>query len=424
MTRTIAEPRLSRAYWRSWWAAGISNVGDGAFAAAVPLLAVTITHDPRLMSAVAAAMYLPWLLLSLPAGALIDRRDPVGLMWRSQAIQAVLVGGVAALAIFGHVDIYVLAGAGFGLGACDVVFSIASQSILPDIVAKSLLHKANGGQQTAATVGRQFLGPPLGGLLFSVAAALPFGMDAATFVVSAVLLSTLPRRSRPATEHRPIAAGLRWLARHRLLRTLAILLGINTFCGQVGNVVLVLLATQTLRVGTEGYGVLLASAAVGSVLGGLINARIIEKVGAIPALLTTLATNVVVFVGIGLSPNGFVLGSLLAANGFVVTLWNIVVVTLRQEIVPTELFGRVSSAYKMIGWGLIPLGALTGGLVAHLLGLRAPYLLAGGLRGIALLLAVPALLHATRDLTRPTTDPDPESPTHSTPTRRAYRTEA
>ncbi|MFI6173453.1 MFS transporter [Nocardia sp. NPDC051052] len=410
VTRTNAEPRLSRAYWRSWWATGISNIGDGAFTAAVPLLAVTITHDPRLVSVVAAATYLPWLLLSLQAGALIDRRDPVGLMWRSQAIQAAIVGVVALLVVFGHVDIFVLACAGFGLGACEVVFSIASQAILPEIVAKSLLHRANGNQQTAVAVGKQFLGPPLGSLLFAVAAALPFGMNAATFVVSAVLLSTLPRRRRPVVEHRSIAAGLRWLARHRLLRTLALLLGANTFCGQVGNVALILLATQTLRVDTAGYGLLLASAAIGSVLGGLINARIVEKIGALPALLCALATNVVVFVGIGLSPNGFVLGTMLAVNGFVVTLWNIVAVSLRQEIVPTELFGRVSSVYKMVGWGLIPLGALTGGLVAHLLGLRAPYLVAGGLRGIALLLAIPALLHAMRDQPRHTSDRNSDSP--------------
>ncbi|MEU7141615.1 MFS transporter [Nocardia sp. NPDC046473] len=410
MTRTNVAPRLSRAYWRSWWAAGISNVGDGAFAAAVPLLTVTITHDPRLMSLVAAAMYLPWLLLSLHAGALIDRRDPVGLMWRSQAIQAVIVGVVAVLAVVGHVDIFVLVCAAFGLGACDVVFSIAAQANLADIVAKSLLHKANGNQQTAVTVGKQFLGPPLGGLLFAVAAALPFGLDAVTFAASAVLVSTLPRRRRPVVEHRPIADGLRWLAQHRLLRTLAILLGVNAFCGQVGNVVLVLLATQTLRIDTAGYGLLLACAAIGSVLGGLLNARIIEKIGALPALLTALGTNVVVFVGIGLSPNGFVLGSMLAVNGFVVTLWNIVVISLRQETVPTELFGRVSSVYKMVGWGLIPLGALTGGLVAHLLGLRAPYLAAGGLRGIALLLAAPTLFHAMRDQSRLATDADSDSP--------------
>ncbi|WP_031169065.1 MFS transporter [Streptosporangium roseum] len=222
-----------------------------------------------------------------------------------------------------------------------------------------------------------------------------------SFALSAALLATLPRRRRRQIEHPPmrtaIADGLRWLVRHRLLRTLAALLGVNTFCGQLGNVTLVLLATQTLHLDARGYGLLLAGAAVGSLLGGLVSARVVDRVGALPALLTALATNVVVFVGIGLSPNAIVLGALLAVNGFVITLWTIVTVSLRQQVVPSEMLGRVNGVYKMLGWGLIPLGALAGGLVAHMFGLRAPYPLAGVLRGVALLVAMPILIRAMRD---------------------------
>jgi MFS family permease len=193
-----------------------------------------------------------------------------------------------------------------------------------------------------------------------------------------------------------IVDGLRWLARHRLLRTLALLLGVNTFCGQLGNATLVLLATQTLHLDARGYGLLLGGSALGSVLGGLVNARVVARIGALPALFTALATNVVVFIGIGLSPDAIVLGALLAVNGFVLTLWNIVTVSLRQQIVPPDLLGRVTSVYKLLGWGLIPLGALTGGLVAHRLGLRAPFPIAGAVRGIALLLAAPVLARAAK----------------------------
>jgi MFS family permease len=400
MTQIDAQPRLSAAYWRLWWAAGIDNIGDGAFAVAVPLLAVTITRDPRLVSVVSAATYLPWLLLSLPGGALVDRHDRAGLMWRSQAIQAVLVGVIAVLAAFGHIGIPVLAGTAFALGACEVVFTNAAQAILPDLVPKPLLHKANGNQQTITTVGQQFLGPPIGSLLFAVAVALPFGLDAGSFALSAALLATLPRTSRRDAERPPmrtaIADGLRWLIRHRLLRTLAILLGVNTFCFSLGSATLVLLATQTLHLTARGYGLLLAGAAIGSMLGGLVNARVVKQIGALPALITALVTNAIIFVGIGLSPNAVVLAALLAGNGFVTTLWNIVTVSLRQHIVPSDLLGRVNSAYRMLGWGLIPLGALTGGLVAHVFGLRAPYPIAGVLRGIALLVALPILIRASR----------------------------
>ncbi|WP_329067319.1 MFS transporter [Amycolatopsis sp. NBC_01480] len=388
-------PRLPSSYWRLWWAGGIDNVGDGAFAAAVPLLAVTITRDPRLVAAVSAATYLPWLLLSLPAGALVDRHDRVTLMWRSQAVQAALVGTVAVLASTGRSSLISLAVAAFALGCCDVVFDNASQAFLPEIVPKPLLHKANGAQQAITTVGVQFLGPPVGSALFALAAALPFGLDAGSFALSASLLATLPRARKPPART-AIADGLRWLARHRLLRTLAILLGVNTFCGQLATATLVLLATETLHVSTAGYGLLLAGAAFGGLLGGLVNARIVTAFGALPALLGALAGNVLVFAAIGLSPDAVVLGVLLAANGFATTLWNVVTVSLRQQVVPDELLGRVTSVYKLLGKGLIPLGTLTGGLVAHAFGLRAPYPVAGVLRGLALLAALPVLVSALR----------------------------
>ena len=193
-----------------------------------------------------------------------------------------------------------------------------------------------------------------------------------------------------------ITDGLRWLARHRLLRTLAILLGVNTFCGQFATATLVLLATETLHVSTAGYGLLLAGAAFGGLLGGLVNARIVSAFGALPALLGALAGNVVVFAAIGLSPDAVVLGVLLAANGFATTLWNVVTVSLRQQVVPDGLLGRVTSGYKLLGKGLIPLGTLTGGLVAHAFGLRAPYPVAGVVRGLALLAALPVLVRALR----------------------------
>jgi hypothetical protein len=313
----------------------------------------------------------------------------------------VIVGVIAVLAAGGRISIPVLAITAFALGACEVVFGNAAQAVLPDLVARPLLHRANGNQQTITVVGQQFAGPPIGSLAFGVAMALPFGMDAGSFALSAALLATLPRRRRdPDAVHPPIrtavADGLRWLARHRLLRTLAVLLGVNNFCGQLGNATLVLLATQTLHLDARGYGLLLAGAATGSLLGGLVNARVVGRVGALPALLSALAANVVIFVGIGLSPDALVLGVFLALNGFVTTLWNIVTVTLRQQIVPSELLGRVNSVYRMLGWGLIPLGALSGGLLGHLFGLRAPYPIGGVLRGAALVFAAPVLIRAMR----------------------------
>ena len=180
MTQTVSRPaRLGRDYWRLWWANSVSSTGDGAFVAALPLLAVTITRDPRLVAVVTAANFLPWMLLSLPAGAVVDRYDRVMLMWRAQAVQAAVVAVVAVLIVVHQANIEVLAAGGLLLGSAEVIFSNAAQAVLPALVPPELLPKANGSQQVSLTVGESFLGPPAGSLLFAAAAALPFGLDAA-----------------------------------------------------------------------------------------------------------------------------------------------------------------------------------------------------------------------------------------------------
>lgn len=348
----------SAAYRRLCLATAISNVGDGVTGAALPLLAVTITHDPRLVSLVSAAAFLPWLLVSLPVGALVDRHDRVAIMWRAQVLQATAVLAIAFLAAFGRAGIVDLGLLAFVLGLGEVAFGNAAQSSLPQFVPRDRLHAANGTQNAISTAGRLFVGPPLGSLLFGIAVGLPFGLDAASFAMSAALLATLPRARRAPQLHPPVrravAEGVRWLAGHRLLRTLAVLLGINTFCNQFGNATLVLLATDELHVSPRGYGLLLTGTAVGAVVGGLVNARIVARVGETRVLLASMAGMSLAYLGTGLAPDAAVLGGFMALTGFVVTLWNVVTVTLRQDLVPVGLLGRVNSVYRMVGWGFMP----------------------------------------------------------------------
>ena len=394
--------RLGSAYWRLWWANAVSYAGDGALVSALPLFAVTVTKDPRLISLVSAAIFLPWLLLSLPAGAIVDRHDRVGLMWRSQAFQFAVMSVLTVLIVTHTAGIAALAAAGFLIGCAEVVYSNAEQSALPALVPPDLLPRANGNQQVVLTIGETFAGPPLGSALFAVRAALPFGLDAVSFAGSAALVAGLPRTAQPRPQQpgsdqrmrAQIAEGVRWLARHRLLRTVALLLGASNFSSQMGQATLVLLATQTLHVGTRGYGLLWTAAAVGSVLGGLVNPAITRRLGLLRSLTLAMAAFAATDVGIGLAPDFAVAAALMACNGFFVTMWNVVTVTLRQRIVPPELLGRVNSVYRMLGWGLMPLGALAGGFIAHAAGLRAAYIVGGVLSAVALLAALPVLAGA------------------------------
>jgi MFS family permease len=386
---------LGPAYWRLWWASAVSTTGDGMLVAALPLLAVTITRNPLLISLVTAAEFLPWLLLSLPAGVLVDRHDRATLMRRAQVLQGSVIAVLAVLVIARWTDIAVLAAAAFGLGTGEVVFGNASQSVLPQLVRAEQLPAANGSQYAVQTVGQEFAGPPLGSLLFAAAAAVPFGLSAAAFAGSAGLLTRLPRQPPDAppggTVRSRVAEGLRWLLRHRLLRGAALILGVNTFGNAMGGATLVLLVTETLRVSSRFYGLVLAAAAVGSVLGGLLSPRLTRRLGQVPSMLIAMGALSAVYIGIGLAPDPLVLAALEVANGFLATMWNVVTVTLRQRAVPNELLGRVNSAYRMIGWGLMPAGAVAGGLLAHVAGLRAPFVAAGILCGITTLAALPLL---------------------------------
>lgn len=395
----MARRSAGRAYRKVLWANTISSVGDGAYVAALPLLAVTVTRDPRLIALVSAAAFVPWLVLSLPAGVIVDRYDRGMLMRRSQLVQGLAVTVSAALVLVHEADIALLVLLAFLLGSAEVIFSNAAQAVLPDLVPAGQLPAANGYLQVSLTVGETFAGPPLGSVLFAASRAAPFGLDACSFFGSAALLTGLPRRASPAPARTPmraqVAEGLRYLSRHRLLRVVAVLLGVTGAASQMGQATLVLLAVQVLHTGTRGYGLLWTASASGAILGGITAPALTGRLGMLSSLVASLALEAAAFAGIGLAPDAVVAGAMFAVNGYSVAMWNVVTVSLRQQIVPGELLGRVNSVYRMIGWGLFPVGAIAGGFAANQFGLRAPYTLAGIVVTIAAIAALPVLVHAS-----------------------------
>jgi len=441
--------------WRRLWAAdAVSSLGDGAYAAAIPLLAVYFTRSPAQVAGVATAASLPWLLCSLHAGVLADRYDRRRLMSIAQTVQAIAVGLAAIVAIIPDGRIWMIYVTSFALGAAETVFSNAAQSMLPTVVATENLEAANGRQYATETVTQQFIGPPLGSLLFAAALpatrSLPFWLDALSFAVSALLIARIriaPAASAPAdvaaaisaegaavavfatggtgaaggepspsapSRRRPmrqdIAEGLRWLVHHRLLRTLAILLAVTNMAGQIANSTFVLFATQQLHVGTRGFGVLLAASAIGGVVGGLASRRIVARLGTRRAIITgaTIGAASAAVVGL-LARDAYVMIACLAASAFSATVWNVATVSMRQRIIPDRIRGRVNSVYRLAGWGSLPIGAAIGGVIATSLGLRAPWLVAAGLRvGVvtAIVLALRPALFANAEAAS-VTPPDP-----------------
>jgi MFS family permease len=400
-----AKPRLTGAFWRLWTAGTISNLGDGVDLAALPLLAASLTRDPRLVAGMGVAFTLPWLLFALPAGAIVDRLDRRRTMYRVNMVRAALVACIALSVAMGAASIWILYAVALAMGFCETLFDNASQAMLPAIVHPSLLEVANGRQYAAEVVANTFVGPPLGGVLFAAAASAPFWLDSGSFLISALLIASLAGSFRPAPRpagpggtpaprrslRQDIAEGVHWLRRHRLLRTLALLLGAMNFASWLGMSTAVLFAQEILGLDDRGFGLLLAGMAVGGVIGGVFGPRIAAALGPGPALVMSIAAIGFSQAAVGLMSNAWAVAGLFWISGLFVPVWNIITVSLRQQIVPDHLLGRVNSVYRFLGWGLQPLGALAGGLIANAYGLRLPFLVGGAVTAVCLALAWPRI---------------------------------
>ncbi len=316
-------------------------------------------------------------------------------------IRGALVAVIAVTAATGTTRIWGLYIVAFLLGINETLFDNAAQSLLPSIVETDLLESANGKQYSAELVANNFVGPPLGGILFALVVSAPFWADSASFFISAALIATVAGTFRPVppavdADAPPgrrsiwadIAEGVRWLRNHRLLRTLAILLGVANLCSNMALATFVLFAQEELGLNDQGYGFLLAAMAVGGVLGGAFGSRIARALGASRSLITALVVEGITTILIGLVSQAWAVAVLSGVSGVFLITWNVITVSLRQRIIPDRLLGRVNSAYRFIGWGVIPVGAFLGGIIANRFGLRAPFLVAGVLILVSI---VPAL---------------------------------
>lgn len=398
-TETAAKAAPRFAALRYLWAASlVSTLGDGALLAALPLLAADLTTDPRLISAVAVMGRLPWLLLALLGGALVDRLDRRRLMLITQIGQMLVVGLIALGSRLHAIQIGMLYGFAFALGCGDVLFMGASQALVPAVVEHDQLDAANGQIIAVESVSRDFLGPPVGSALFALAAALPFALDAASFLGSALLISRIrtprqPSRSAPLRDvFAEIGEGLSWLIRARLPRTLTLISAAGNFCEAMALSLLVLFARQVLHVGSAGYGVLLAAMAAGGVLGGLISAQVVARLGTRQVTIAVELISPAAWLAIAaVGHRAIVMIALFTVFSLALSMWNVVAISTRQRLVPNRLLGRVTTASRTLSYGATPLGALAGGFIASRYGLIAPWAIGGALSLLVALVSLPAL---------------------------------
>ncbi|MEU4441721.1 MFS transporter [Actinosynnema sp. NPDC050801] len=374
---------LGTAFWRLWASSGVSNLADGTFKVALPLVAIQTTREPTLIAGLAFALTLPWLVFALPAGALVDRLDRRRTMLRANATRAFLLAVLAAAVAFGWTDIWLLYAIAFAAGVAETLYDTSAHSLLPQLVDRDRLPRANARLFAVELTANEFVGPPLAGLLVAAGALAAFTAPAALWLVALAALWSVRGTFKIHREHRTtlradIAEGLRFLVRHRVLRSLAVMVGLFNVANTASGAVLVLYAVgPASAMGLTGqlFGLLLTTTAIGSLVGSLAAERVIAKLGRGRSLAVGFTAGTLMVAAPAVTADPYAVAAAFTVAGGGIAVLNVVAVSLRQHITPDRLLGRVNSAYRLVAWGTMPLGAAIGGALAHALGLRAVFVI-------------------------------------------------
>ena len=390
---------LGGPYRRLLSATALSNLGDGIRLAAFPLLAATLTHNPILISGATIAGELPGLLLGLPAGSIADRFDRRRLIVAVDVVRLLLLLGLIGMISFGRADIGGLYVVIFVSALAEVLRDTTAGTLVPSIVSADQLDRANGRLITAEIAGNEFVGPPLGSYLFGVAMVLPFAINGGTLALAVVLVASIPvlRQARQRGEVGPpvirsgVAAGLDWFSRHRSFWPVPATTVALAMTESAWFTLLVLNVQQILHVSAAWYGALLAIGAVGGLAGGMLAARLINRVGPKITALGCLALAAVGQILLGTTSSVSAAAAVLATSSMAFAVWNVQARSTVQRTAPPELLGRINGITRTAAATATVAGAALGGISAHHLGLHAPFLL-----GLPILTGAMAMVVASR----------------------------
>ncbi|MEU1405194.1 MFS transporter [Streptomyces sp. NPDC005728] len=390
-------PAWRGGFGRLWGAAVLSSFGDALRTAALPLLAASLTDEPLLIASVTACGYLPWIAFGLLGGAVADRVDQRRAMWTVDAVRGLLVAGFAVVVGLGHASIGLLILLAFTLTALQTLFDNASTALLPALVDAEALGSANARLMTGQRIAGGLLGGPAVPLLIAAGAALPFAVDAVTFLVAAALVVSLPatrprRAADPggSTLRREITDGLRTLWGDSPLRGLCAATALCNIGMGALLATLVVLVTGWLGAGPAGFAAAGTAVTLGSLAGGLVNGRLVHRLGRTGAVLLAGTVQTGALVVMGTVRSLAVLVGALAVFGLMGMVWNVNTTTLMQQRSPAALLGRVAAAFRTLAYAGVPLGALLGGAVATAWGLNTPPLLTAAFFVLAVTALIPA----------------------------------
>lgn len=417
--KTLVVP-LGSAFARLWTASVASNLADGIGRLAVPLLAVSLTSDPVAIAVIGALAYVPWLLFGIPAGVLADRIDRRIAMALGNGVRFLVAAGLTLAITTEHLSLWLLYAAVIVFGVGETIVDNATNAVVPAIVERANLDRANSRIQAAQVSVDHFIATPISGVLYAAAIALPTIVGASGYIVAAALALALPAvaararddgRSRSATVALPEVSaipgesasevdapapritareGVMYLWRHRYLRAMTVVtaaLGVGFSLGQATTILLFL---DYYGVPEAAIGVLTTAVGLGALAGSLVAPALVKRWGRGPVMFWASTLGGLGLLAVGLSGSLWVALVSYAVGAFGVSTWNVPWGSVRQAIIPGDLLGRVLGIMRTVVWGAMPVAIILGGWLGRV-DLRAPFIV-GGLSSVAVALAAARLL--------------------------------
>jgi MFS family permease len=355
-----------------WSGQLISAIGSQVSLLAFPLLVLAITHSPAQAGLVGAARGLPFAILCLPAGALVDRWDRKRVMLLCDSGRALALGSIPLALWLGRLSFLQLCLVALIEGTLFTFFSLAEAACLPHVVPKEQLPAATAQNQAIDSTA-WLVGPLLGGMLYGLGRAVPFLVDALSYLCSVLSLFFMRAKfqeERPEAPRRiwkEIGEGLLWLRRDALLRFLALLyLGLGT--PVYGYALILITLAQGLHASPFVIGTIFAGSGVGSIAGSFLAAPLQKRVAFGWLTIWSAWIWAISWLAFALAPNPLILGSAVALSFIIVPIFNATQLSYRLIVTPDHLQGRVSSVFRLVSYGGQPLGILITGLLIQWIG--------------------------------------------------------
>lgn len=365
-------------------ASGLTNLADGIAVVAWAWMASLLTRDPFLIALMPVALRLPWFIFAIPAGIITDRVDRRKLILWMDVIRAIAFA-IATVVIWQALPLatppntglaqpttfYVLMFTALLVGTAEVFRDNAAQTMLPSLVNHDALERANGRLWSVELIGNLLVGPALGAFLIVIFVPAPFALNSLAYAVALACVMSLKGNFKPKpNEAKPnwkneLREAYSFLKSSPLLRYLAWITGCWNLFFQMAAIALVLHVQENLNFGATAYGFLLSAGAVGGIIAGFVAERIIKHFGPKRTAQVSLMISAPCFLIMALASNWLTLAIAIAVFEFAGLTWNTVSVSYRQRKIPDAMLGRVNSLYRLLAWGLMPIGLILSGLIVR-----------------------------------------------------------